>query len=149
MGRKQQTLQSLLQRTEEVDGCRLWLGCKDKDGYGITSVKGKKCPAHRAAFILAKSLEQCQLNVLHLCHHRACINPAHLYLGTQHQNVQDQKTEGTFVYGSKNGMALLHEDDVKHIKTSFFSIRALAKYYGVSYHTIWDIRRGRSWRQVK
>lgn len=43
---------------------------------------------------------------------------------------------------------LLDEESVKHIRASIFSIRSLAKYYGVSYHTIWDIKRGRSWKHV-
>jgi hypothetical protein len=147
MGRKSQTLENLLKHTEQHGDCLRWTGCKDKDGYGLSSIKGVKMPAHRAAMSFLQDVTG--KYVLHTCNVRDCINPDHLYLGDQQQNVQDQIDAGTFVYGSKNGRAKLDEMSVEHIRASGFSNKALAKYYDVSYHTIWDVRRRKSWKQIK
>jgi hypothetical protein len=147
MGRKSQTLEKLLSNTTPDGWCLRWNGCKDKDGYGISSIKGVKMPAHRA--VMSFLFDVSNQYVLHTCTNRDCVNPEHLYLGDQQQNVQDQIDVGTFVYGSKNGMAKLNEMSVEHIRSSSFSMKSLAKYYDVSYYTIWDIKRNRTWKQVK
>ena len=147
MGRKAQTLSNLLANTTPAGDCLRWNGCKDKDGYGLSSIKGVKIPAHRAVMLLKHG--KVDGYVLHTCTNRDCVNPEHLYIGTQKQNVQDQIDAGTFVRGSKNGMAKLDEMSVEHIRSSAFSNQALAKYYGVSYYTIWDIKRNRSWKHLK
>ena len=147
MGRKSQTLLSLLNNTYPDKYCLRWKKVKDKDGYGVTSIKGVKIPAHRAvmSFLQKFSTEY----VLHKCHNRDCINPDHLYIGTQKQNIQDQINEGTFVFGEKNGMAKLDSASVEQIKSSPLPLKELAKYYEVSYYTIWDIKRKRSWKHLK
>lgn len=130
------------------DGCWRWQGLTDKDGYGITSVGGIKMPVHRACYFLFYNVPFTSDYVLHKCNTRNCCNPHHLYLGNQKQNVQDQIDSGTFVYGSKNGMAKLTEEQVIKIRGSSLSNRDLATQLNVSYHTIWDAR-NRRWKQVK
>ena len=147
MGRKPQTLDTLLEHTIVDGDCLRWTGCKDKDGYGLSSIRGVKMPAHRAVMSFLHDVDG--QYVLHKCTNRDCVNPTHLYLGDQKQNAQDQIDAGTFVSGSKNGMAKLDEMSVEHIRSSAFSNSQLAKYYDVSYYTIWDVRKKRSWKQVK
>lgn len=149
MGMPRNTWQKIHSKcVENGDGCWRWQGCVDKDGYGITAVGGKKMPAHRACYFLFHNLEFTKEYVLHKCTTRNCCNPDHLYLGTQKQNVQDQKDAGTFVYGSKNGMSKLTEETVIEIRKSSLSNRELATQLNVSYHTIWDAR-NRRWKQIK
>jgi hypothetical protein len=147
MGRRKQTAESMMSHVQHEGECWLWTGCKDKDGYGLSSIGGKKMPAHRAMWTLVHGAPS--LYILHKCHNRNCVNPKHLYEGTQKQNVQDQIDAGTFVIGEKNGVALLNEAAVRHIRVSSFSNEALGKYYGVSHHTIYDVRKNRSWKHVK
>jgi hypothetical protein len=146
MGRKAQTLEALLNNTTKDGECLRWTKIKDKDGYGVSSIKGVKMPAHRA--VMSFLTDVSGKYVLHKCTNRDCVNPEHLYLGDQKQNVQDQVDAGTFVRGSKNGKAKLDELSVEHIRKSSFSISSLAKYYGVSYYTVWDIKRNRSWKHL-
>lgn len=147
MGRKAQTIESLLYSTVPYDGCYLWNRCTDKDGYGVTSIKGVKMPAHRA--VMSFLYDVTGQYVLHKCKHRNCVNPDHLYLGTQKQNVQDQIDAGTFVYGSKNGWSKLTEEDIPKIRNSDLTYKQLAAQFNVSPYTIWDILKGRSWKQIK
>jgi hypothetical protein len=146
MGRKSQTLENLLKHTETDGECLRWTGCKDKDGYGLSSIKGIKMPAHRAAMSFLQDVTG--KYVLHTCNVRDCINPEHLYLGTQKQNVQDQVDAGTFVYGSKNGMAILTEEQVIELRASPLSNKEWADKLFVSYSTIWDAR-NRKWKHIK
>jgi hypothetical protein len=147
MGRKAQTLEKLMTHSVQDGACLRWTGCKDKDGYGLSSIKGTKLPAHRAVMSFLQDVTG--KYVLHTCGVRDCINPEHLYLGDQKQNVQDQINAGTFVYGSKNGMAKLDDLSVEHIRTSSANASVLAKYYNVSYYTIWDVIRKRTWKHIK
>jgi hypothetical protein len=146
MGRKAQTLESLLNNTTKEGECFRWLGCKDKDGYGISSIKGIKMPAHRAVMSFIQSVSG--QYVLHKCTNRDCINPEHLYIGDQKQNVKDQIDAGTFVYGSKNGQAKLTEALVIELRNSNLSNKEWAEKLDLAYSTIWDAR-NRSWKKAK
>lgn len=72
-------------------GCWLWEKQVDKDGYGQfrRSRNGPWFKAHRVSFLVFRGSIPDGMNVLHLCDTRCCVNPAHLYLGTQVENVRD------------------------------------------------------------
>jgi hypothetical protein len=149
MGRPVQTLESLFKRTHPKGEHMLFIGALDKDGYGIASVGGVKMLAHRAAWLLVGNAVPDGQYVLHRCHNRRCINPDHLYAGTQKQNVQDQFDAGTFVYGENSGSSILTDELVREIRASSESTTHLASKLNVSYHTVWDVRKLRSWKHVK
>lgn len=148
MGRATTSWATFSNNLKLEDECWRWTRGHDKDGYGIATIAGVKMPAHRASWILWYTPESViGQYVLHKCKNRDCCNPGHLYLGNQKQNVQDQIEAGTFVFGSKNGQAVLDEETVVVIRLSNEPMKTLAKRYGVSYATIWDVR-NRSWRHV-
>lgn len=77
-------------------GCILWIGTTNKDGYGIISTetrKGKTLLAHRASYELMIGSITNSLHVLHKCDNPPCINPSHLFLGTQEINMKDMATK--------------------------------------------------------
>ncbi len=68
--------------------CWLWIGCIDRCGYGKFNL-GKESLAHRIAWVLFRGNIPARMYVLHSCDNPSCVNPQHLFLGTQTDNMRD------------------------------------------------------------
>lgn len=82
---------------KEIDsnGCWNWVGSKRAHGYGQVYFNGKPArKAHRVAWELTNGKIPNNLCVLHRCDNSSCINPDHLFLGTQLENIQDMINKG-------------------------------------------------------
>jgi len=131
----------------DPSGCWLWQKRKDRNGYGRLS-GGGLTKAHRVAYELFVG----PVGDLHVCHHcdvPACVNPAHLFLGTNADNTRDAARKGRMrghsSPGEANGNARLALTQVETIRQSTERSIVLARQYGVSRHHIWLIRTGKSW----
>ena len=135
---------------QSLDGdCLLWVGHLDIGGYGRVSYMGKDQAAHRVAWEIANGAPAGDLKVLHKCDVRNCINPKHLFLGTDADNVADKCAKGRQAKGEKNGKAKLTNQEVMNIRGDNRPSSHIAKDYGVSAETIRGIRRGRCWKETK
>lgn len=129
-------------------------------GYGL---KGHRY-AHRVAWEKAYGPIPKGMNVCHHCDNRSCINPDHLFLGTQKDNVDDMLKKGRgkgFTKGHKRAVGELHgrtkltNEQVKEIKEILkkdqsYGIKIkLAKRYNVHRCVISHINSGLSWRHIK
>lgn len=81
-----------VERSEQ--GCWMWVGAMRPNGYGNFNLGNKTTGAHRAAWILANGPIPDGLQVLHRCDVPSCVNPSHLFLGTQEDNMQDMIAKG-------------------------------------------------------
>jgi len=139
-----------------TNGCWEWTASLDGKGYGqITIKKGLLKRAHRVAWELIRgSIPKGQL-LCHRCDNKKCVNPDHLFLGTQRDNVQDMDSKGRRVntphYGEQHGMAKLTNAQVKRIK-EFLAVGVegveLASLFKISVSTISHIKRRRQWKTV-
>lgn len=86
---------TLARRSERVGDCLLWRGSTNKRfGYGDIGVGGKLMKVHRVAWALVNGPIPDGLFVLHTCDVRNCIEPTHLWLGTQTDNMRDAAAKG-------------------------------------------------------
>jgi hypothetical protein len=101
-------------KVEKTDSCWLWVGKKMIDGYGNMWVEGKQIPAHRLSWLLHNGSIKEGLKVCHKCDVRHCVNPQHLFLGTQMDNMRDmiEKGRARKVRGSQQWQAKLDERKV-------------------------------------
>jgi hypothetical protein len=140
------------------DACWPWKGGMDK-GYGRFKVRGRKMLAHRYSLELHLGRPiQDGLLACHRCNYGACVNPAHLYEGTQRDNMQDAIGAGTFqVYrgGSQPGEKAPHTTLLEHEALDIYqracageNYRSIASEYGISRDTVKDIKNGRSWASI-
>lgn len=81
MANHSNTIERIVQRyvpDQGAEGCWIWIGTSEKDGYGVVQVKGRQWRAHRFIYesLVGKIPDGMQLD--HLCRNRLCVNPAHL-----------------------------------------------------------------------
>lgn len=96
-------------KSESVDGCWAWLGAVDKDGYGKFPFFNKSFRAHRASYLLFVA-DPSDAYVCHSCDNPACVNPDHLFLGTQADNIADKVAKGRQSRGEKHGAIMRARD---------------------------------------
>lgn len=128
--------------------CILWAGAKSSAGYGARRVAGVMYGAHRWAYMQEFGPIAAGLWVLHKCDVRACVNPAHLFLGTNKENMQDKCNKGRQARGEKDGNAKLTEAAVISIRADRRPRRLIAADHGVSIDTVGRICRREAWRHV-
>lgn len=135
-------------------GCWVWIGLRDKDGYGKIVRAGKNGPglrAHRLAWELLQGFHPGQMKVLHRCDNPSCVSPFHLFLGTTADNQQDMKRKGRSTRGERSTLAKLTETQAREIVTKRWegaSYKSLMAEYGMSKPAISHIVRGRSWPHI-
>jgi HNH endonuclease len=147
---RERFLSKVCRNTE--NGCWEWKGPLLPDGYGVTRLAGKRHFAHRVAWMLFRSEIPPRLVVCHTCDVRACVNPAHLFLGTAAENSKDMIEKGRSARGEKHGSAKLTADKVSRIRVMLAEGRMhmseIAREFGVSNTAVWAIKIGKTWRHV-
>ena len=90
---------------KKTDNCWEWIKAKDRFGYGYIKAGGKDrrmLKVHRVSYILNFGEIPKGMCVLHRCDNPSCVNPEHLSLGTQSDNVADCHNKGRRIYQKPN-----------------------------------------------
>jgi len=140
---------------EIENGCWIWKKLTKTHRYGNFYFNGKSQQSHRVSWQLHFGEIPEGMKVLHKCDTPGCVNPEHLFLGTQKDNVLDCIKKGRFHQNSaksceKHHFAKLKAVDVQNIKAIYKYTDAthqkLANIYGVSREQIGKIIRGERWQ---
>jgi hypothetical protein len=132
-------------------GCWVWMGTTTVRGYGQIISNNRKHYAHRASYEAFIGEIPKGMHVCHACDNVYCVNPAHLFLGTQKQNLEDMARKGRSTKGERNPMSKLNKEDVKDIKYLFstgLSDSEISIEFSVCRQTINNIRNGKVWKNV-
>lgn len=137
---------------EPMSGCWLWFGSHNKKGYGSVNLNMVREEAHRVAWRIYRGPIGEGMSVLHRCDNPACVNPDHLFLGTQTDNMRDCSQKGRVKIphyrGEKNSFAKLTDDLVRKIRSGG-SLNWWSKRLGISATTIANARSGKTWGHVQ
>lgn len=113
---------------DPITGCWNWTGARTSAGYGELGLNGKIVTAHRLSYMIFRGEIPDGFLVCHTCDKPECVNPDHLFLGTNRDNVNDMIQKGrqnlsnapngrrNGQSGEKNYQAKLTEPDVLEIR---------------------------------
>ena len=105
--------------------------------------------AHRVSYFIFNGLIPDGACVLHRCDNPACVNPKHLFLGTQQDNMADKKEKGRNRVGERHQNSRLSLADVIKIRVSAhrgYSQKEIATLFGISQSQVSHIVTGKQWR---
>lgn len=145
---------------KESDECWEWTGgYSNSNGYGTIALgvrsKGNG-RAHRVAWELTRGPIPAGMCVCHHCDNPGCVNPKHLFLGTQQDNLQDCRQKDRAASGSsageKNPKAKLSAAQVHAIRRRYAAgavyQRVLASEYGITQAQVSAIVTRKNWRHL-
>lgn len=154
--------ESFWAKVRKTDTCWLWTGARSKGGtgYGQFMVGGRHLIAHRFSFELHTGPIPPGMLVCHTCDTPPCCNPAHLFLGSNRDNLLDASRKGRLpaqrdrarVRGERNGFSVLSDEQVAWIRRVARSGTAkateVARQLGVSATTARQAASGVRWSHV-
>jgi hypothetical protein len=150
-GPVEERLQFWVDRSGE---CHEWRGYTTKLGYGKIRLNGRSEFVHRVAWQQSRGPIPAGFKVCHKCDNRRCVNPDHLFLGTQADNMRDMAAKKRRrgiggQRGEKHHQAKITAEQVRAIRASEMTNAELATLYGLTRRYVWSVRHGTTWKHVK
>lgn len=163
----QKDLTRFWSKVEKADGCWLWKGSRCQKGYGIFVIRGKNYQAHRLSYELAYGITLGSVLGCHSCDTPSCVNPQHIWPGTQAENMADRDRKGRTARGTRHGTktkpnsvargeqvgnAKLTASQVIEIRQRYangdHALKKLSKEYGLTPSNIYKIAMHKVWRHI-
>ena len=138
----------------KTDGCWNWTGAKNRHGYGAFNIgrHSRVWLAHRFSALMGGLPVVAGSVVMHTCDNPACVNPAHLRVGTQAENTEDMIAKGRArkARGEAAGKSKFTPAQVREIRELAQSLSngEIGRRYGVDPSSVWKIVTRRSWAHV-
>ena len=135
--------------------CWEWRGYRSRLGYGKIHFgqreNNRQMFAHRVAWMIFCDEDPGEMYVCHKCDNPACVNPSHLFLGNQRDNIGDASRKGRMPRGERSVAAKLTESDVIWIRNNpeKMTHQQMAQKFQVDRKTIYFAITGRNWKHVR
>lgn len=133
---------------KKTEGCWEWTGTLNQGGYG--KFRGINASRIMWEYEYGKILDD--LQVLHTCDNRKCVNPSHLFLGTISDNMKDKVKKNRQSKGSKIGNSILNEEIVYQIRKQRLegkTYKELQEIFSISFYLVRSICKNRQWKHVE
>ena len=168
-------MERFFSKVNKTDSCWEWTAGLLHNGYGSFSYQKKTYRAHRFSWELVNGKIPIGLHVCHKCDNRKCVNPEHLFLGTNADNTNDRQVKDRQAKGIKNGRythgyfskfdpvrnpniqsaKLLSDEIVVEIKKVLSTrmqnnkkLKEIAEQFDVGYYVVRNLWRGRSYKKI-
>lgn len=125
-----------------ADECWLWNGHRNKNGYGTLRSKTTTLAVHRVSYEMHKGKIPEGLVIRHMCNNPPCVNPNHLLVGTNLDNVMDKVRAGRTPVNESHGNCKYSNEVVAQIRAATGRRKDIAKAFGVSESQVGNIRSG-------
>lgn len=132
-------------------GCHEWTGNLSRYGYGRFGINYKVLAAHRVSYEIHNGYLPDNLHVCHSCDNRRCVNPEHLFLGDDFDNMRDAAKKGRMSRGESRPLSKFSDADIPEIRRRAMSGEthaSLAKEFGASQPTISKIVTGKTYKHI-
>lgn len=132
--------------------CWNWKAARVHDGYGRFGLQYRIVRAHRVSYQIAYGNFDERLCVLHKCDNPACVNPNHLFLGTNQDNMNDQKSKSRNPFGERNPRHKLTESQVIEIRklyTKGLTQSEIGRMFNISQNQVSEIILRNHWKNVQ
>lgn len=161
MGRPKESIEKKFWKyvTKDSSGCWLWKGQVNELGYGLLThgyPKNKAYRASRVSWMLHNGGEMPSREtfVCHKCDNPSCVNPEHLFLGTQDDNMKDAARKGRVKKGELHHRVKFTEDVVKLARRLYDSGVAMSEIHqrlniDVKYQAVVKVCKRMRWRHVE
>lgn len=133
---------------EPMSGCFLWMGSVDGRGYG--SIKDSQRVTRRASRVswqLTHGPIPKGMCVCHRCDNPLCVNPDHLFIGSNADNTRDMLQKGR-AHDRRGNNAKLTPEQVQAVRLSSETPTKLAERYSISTSTVWLVKTKRRWAHI-
>jgi predicted XRE-type DNA-binding protein len=129
--------------------CWIWIGLKNKQGYGNFNYRGKYYLSHRMSWIFHNGLIPQKYCVCHKCDNPSCVNPEHLFLGTHSDNMNDAYQKGRRNNAKENHprYRITKEmvEKVKDLRKTGLTQKKIGEAIGLTQTTVSSILLGKHW----
>jgi len=138
---------------EPNTGCWIWIASMNIKGYGTFGIgqRSMSSTSHRVSYEMFKGDIPKGMHVLHHCDNPFCVNPDHLWLGTNLDNNKDKVKKGRAAKGIFHPRARLNDNYVRIIREAYsmgFTKMSIAKYFKIGHTTVRSIIDGINWKHV-